>query len=413
MVRSPCTLHHGAFSSDRTQRHLEGLLSQASSAYRHARSATRAISGTPASRYRRVLVFQGGGALGAYQAGVYQALHEAGYEPDWVIGTSIGAINASLIAGNEPSKRMERLDDFWSRVTTKGGLASWAEALRPWMPSMAQSLHTMGVVTGGLPAFFTPRWQVWMDPMLHGLPEHASCYDTAPLRDTLNELVDWQRLEGGTRLTVGAVNVRSGHMRYFDSAQEEMRADHVMASGALPPAFGAVRIDGDLFWDGGICSNTPMERVLNDDHHLPSLVFTTRIWQGHGEAPDNMWATLQRMKDIQFASRADTHLSYERQVNHLRCMLRALLKDRPKGRPLPESLAHLMEDATVSTYHVVKLHARPVPHEDHGKDIDFSALGIARRRRDGYGAAREALRTRPWEMDPAEGVYTHDFPSVR
>lgn len=388
-------------------------MAPASSDRRHAAGAPRKLADVPDRQYRRVLVFQGGGALGAYQAGVYQALHEAGLEPDWVIGTSIGAINAALIAGNEPRHRMERIDAFWSRVTTQGVWSSLADAVRPWSPGWAQSLRSMGVMAGGLPAFFRPRWQVWMDPMLHGLPEHASCYDTLPLRDTLNELIDWPHLAGGTRLTVGAVNVRSGHMRYFDSAHEPLRADHVMASGALPPAFGAVRIDGDLFWDGGICSNTPMERVLNDDHHLPSLVFTTHIWQGHGEAPDNMWATLQRMKDIQFASRADLHLSYEREVNHLRLMLRGFLQAWPKGKPLPEPLAHLLDDSSVSTYHVVKLHARPVPHEDHGKDIDFSAQGIAQRRRDGYDAAREALRTRPWEMDPTEGVHAHDFPSAR
>lgn len=363
--------------------------------------------------YRRVLVFQGGGALGAYQAGVYQALHEAGWEPDWVIGTSIGAINAALVAGNRPADRMERIDAFWSRVTAQGVWAAMADALRPLSPEGAQSLLQFDLLCNGLPGFFRPRWLSWGNPMLHGEPEQASCYDTAPLRQTLDELVDWSCLAGGTRLTVGAVSVRGGHMRYFDSEHEALSADHVMASGALPPAFGAVRIDGDLYWDGGICSNTPMERVLNDDHHLPSLVFTTRIWQGHGEAPDNVWATQQRMKDIQFASRADVHLSYERNANHLRRMLRTLIEDHPKNKPLPEAVDELLNDASVSTYHVVKLQARRQPYEDHGKDIDFSANGIAQRRRDGYEAAREALRSRPWEAQPEEGVHSYAFPTVR
>lgn len=381
------------------------------------RRAPEAPSAQPASpepaQYRRVLVFQGGGALGAYQAGVYQALHEAGFEPDWVVGTSIGAINAAIIAGNRRADRMERLDAFWSRVTAQGVWASMADAMRPFSPQAAQTLLQFDLLTNGLPGFFRPRWMSWGNPMLHGEPEQASCYDTSPLRDTLNELVDWSLLTNGTRLTVGAVSVRGGHMRYFDSKKERLHADHVVASGSLPPAFGAVRIEGDLYWDGGICSNTPMECVLNDRHPMPSLVFTTRIWQGHGEAPDNVWATQQRMKDIQFASRADLHLSYERDANHLRRMLRTLLEEHPKRQPLPEALEHLLQDASISTYHVVKLQARRLPYEDHSKDVDFSAHGIAQRRRDGYEAACEALRSSPWKEQTDEGVHSYPFPTVR
>jgi NTE family protein len=190
-----------------------------------------------------VLVFQGGGALGAYQAGVYQALHEAGWEPDWVLGISIGAINAALIAGNRTADRMARIDAFWSRMTAKGAWAAMADALRPLSPEGAQSLLQFDLLCNGLPGFFRPRWLSWGNPLLHGEPEQASCYDTTPLRDTLDELIDWSCLAGGTRLTVGAVSVRGGHMRYFDSDTEPLSADHVMASGALPPAFGAVRID--------------------------------------------------------------------------------------------------------------------------------------------------------------------------
>ena len=362
---------------------------------------------------RRVLVLQGGGALGAYQAGVYQALHEAGLEPDWVVGTSIGAINAALIAGNRPQDRLERLDAFWSRVTTQGHWAAVADAMRPWSPAGAQTVQQLDLLLNGLPAFFQPRRTSWLNPWLQALPEHTSCYDTSALRDTLNDLIDWSCLAGGTRLTVGAVNVRSGHMHYFDSALQPLGIDHVMASGALPPAFPAVRIDGDLFWDGGICSNTPMEVVLSDHHHEPSLVFTTRIWQGHGEAPDHVWATQHRVKDIQFASRADLHLSYEQELNHLRHMLRCLLAQWPAEKPLPEAVDHLRHDSAVSTHHVVKLHARALAHEDHLKDIDFSAHGIAQRRRDGYEATREALRSRPWAAQAGDGVHAYDFPASR
>lgn len=358
---------------------------------------------------------QGGGALGAFQLGVYQALHEAGMEPDWVIGTSIGAINASIIAGNSPQRRMEHLEEFWSRVTTQGWHASLAEAVRPWSPDLGRSIQNTGVMLAGLPSFFAPQWPVWQNPRLHESVEQAAYYSTEPLRQTLGELVDLDLLnEGSTRLTVGAVNLRSGQMRYFDTENETLRIDHVMASGALPPAFGAVRIDGDVYWDGGLYSNTPIEVVLDDPNRRSSLIFATHMWQAQGIEPDNVWDIQARLKDIQFASRADSHIQRQRQLHCTREGLRQLIAAWPPKTPFPPHLQHLCETPPDPVMHTVKIKARRLSDEDHTKDIDFSARTIAERRSNGYEATREAIRNKPWlRGDPSHGaLHVHEFPSV-
>ncbi len=220
---------------------------------------------------RVALVLQGGGALGAYQAGVYQALHEAGIEPDWVSGVSIGAINAAIIAGNPPVRRLERLRAFWERITERkiwhytpdGDLfRQMRNATSTWM-TMAQ----------GQPGFFSPHpVSPWLS--LAGAKSATSHYDTAPLRETLAELVDFDRINAGpVRFAVGAVNVLTGNFTYFDSAEEQIGPDHVMASGALPPALPMVKIGTDHYWDGGIVSNTPLQHLLDQDGGLNTLVF--------------------------------------------------------------------------------------------------------------------------------------------
>ena len=216
-----------------------------------------------------VLVLQGGGALGAYQAGVYEALHEAGMEPDWVIGTSIGAINAALIAGNRPEHRVRRLREFWRTVAFKGLPALW-----PGLPGLPTALTMLNAVSRGLPGFFAPNHHAWLSPHLTLDEDDAGYYHTTELRNTLAALVEPGLLNASApRLTVGAVNVRSGAMRYFDSRDEPVGLDHVLASGALPPAFPAVRIGNELYWDGGIYSNTPVEAVFDDAARHSALVF--------------------------------------------------------------------------------------------------------------------------------------------
>src|SRR3970040_2405205 len=241
-----------------------------------------------------VLVLQGGGALGAFQVGVYEAMHEAGIEPDWVIGTSIGAINGAIIAGNRAADRLQRLTAFWETVCAD------SPAANPWGPGAGNALANLGVFMHGVPGFFGPNPQaLWGMHTRLGV-ERASFYDTAALRATLPGLVDFGRLkEKPVRLSLGAVGVASGEMRYFDSRDTDLGLEHVMASGALPPAFAAVRIDGEAYWDGGIYSNTPVEALLDDNPRRDSVIFAVQMWNPSGPEPESILEVLGRQKEIQ------------------------------------------------------------------------------------------------------------------
>src|SRR5215472_13346289 len=326
-----------------------------------------------------VLVLQGGGALGSYQAGVYQALHEAGIEPDWIIGTSIGAINASLIAGNEPEHRVDRLEEFWRRMQRKEfwGLANW--------PGLADTASYWSILLAGIPGFFKPN-------PLALLGAHY------PLIERCTP-----------RLTVGAAHVRTSKMRYFDSRETAITVRHVMASGALPPAFPAVRIDGELYWDGGILSNTPTEAIFDDNPRHSSLVFAVHMWNPIGPEPESIWEVLHRHKDIQYSSRVASHIARQRQVHKLRHVVSELVKLMPedvRNRPVVKDLA---EYGCLTRMHVVQLLAPRLDNENHTKDIDFSPAGIRLRWEAGYADTRRALQRAPWNdpCDPLEGVILH------
>jgi NTE family protein len=364
------------------------------------------VIGKPALPGQVVLVLQGGGALGAYQVGVYQALHEAGIEPDWVIGTSIGAINAALISGNRPEDRLARLNEFWQRVEQPSPLTG----LFDWM-GLGNWLSNFNTVARGIPAFFTPNSLAIGGSKAEVGVESASYYSTAPLRETLNELVDFTYLcECRTRLTVGAVNACSGHMRYFDNRSAPLTADHVMASGALPPAFGAIRIDGEPYWDGGIYSNTPIEAVLDDKPRRDSLIFAVNVWHQTGPEPASIWQVMSRQKDIQYASRADSHIVRQKQIHRLRHVIRELHKQIPRNRQNDEQVKELASWGCGTTMHVAHLLAPRVDGEDHSKDIDFTSAGIHARRSAGYADTMRMVERSPWNsvtVDPMEGVIEH------
>ena len=352
-----------------------------------------------------VLVLQGGGALGAYQVGVYQALHEAGIEPDWVIGTSIGAINAALISGNKPEHRLDRLNAFWDGVEQQSPAGGLFDVL-----GLGNFLTQMNTVTRGIPSFFTPNLAALGGPKVAVGVEAASYYSTAPLRDTLHSLVDFDYLcECHTRLTVGAVNAITGHMRYFDSRNERLGADHVMASGALPPAFGAIRIDGDPYWDGGIYSNTPIEAVLDDKPRRDSLIFAVNVWHQTGPEPESMGAVLARLKDIQYASRADSHITRQKQIHRLRHVIRELNKQIPASKQSDPRVKELANWGCGTTMHVAHLLAPRVEGEDQSKDIDFTTAGVRVRREAGYADTNRMIERAPWQRaaDPIEGVIEH------
>lgn len=357
-----------------------------------------------------VLVFQGGGALGAYQAGVYQAVHEAGIEPDWVIGTSIGAINASLIAGNEPEDRLPRLREFWRRVSHKG----WWNGGAAW-PQFTQSLLYFNTVMSGLPNFFAPNPAAhWGQKIVLGA-EHAGYYSTAPLEKTLQDLVNFELLSScKPRLTVGAAEVRTSKMRYFDSRDMEISVKHVMASGALPPAFPAVRIDGELFWDGGILSNTPAEVVFDDNPRRNSLIFAVHLWNPAGPEPETIAEVLHRHKDIQYSSRVSSHIARQLHSHRLRHVIKQLAAQIPEPARNSELVRELESWGCQTRMHIVRLLSPTHMNDDHTKDVDFSPSGIKRRWEAGYANAMDAIDRAPWagEFDPLEGVILHEPPQM-
>jgi NTE family protein len=352
-----------------------------------------------------VLVLQGGGALGSYQAGVYQALQEAGIEPDWIVGTSIGAINASLIAGNAPQDRLPRLHEFWSRVQRAH---RWD--LRSVLPGFADKWSYWTTLTHGIPGFFTPN------PLAHAgdfYPlgaDHAGYYSTAPLEATLSELVDFSLINSGNpRLTVGAAHVRTSQMTYFDSRRCELDVEHIMASGALPPAFPAVRVNGELYWDGGILSNTPTEVVFDDSPRRDSLIFTVHLWNPVGAEPGTMAEVLNRHKDVQYSSRIASQITRHEQAHRLRHVINELaarLPDAERNRP---EVRELMSYGCQTRMHVVQLLAPQLDYESHTKDVDFSPAGIKQRWDAGYSHTKAVLAREPWvgQFDPLSGVILH------
>ncbi|MEM1385997.1 MAG: patatin-like phospholipase family protein [Pseudomonadota bacterium] len=353
---------------------------------------------------KTVLVLQGGGALGAYQIGVYEALSEAKVEPDWVIGTSIGAINASIIAGNAPEDRVPRLEAFWNSVTQDS----------PFQFGFADAtafLRDMGTLTFGLPGFFRPNLSTMLNPFATRGAETAGFYSTEPLRETLSSLIDFDRINRGvTRLTVGAASVSDSEMRYFDSADEKLGLDHTMASGALPPAFPPVRIGGQLYWDGGLLSNTPIEHVFEEEPRRDAMIITVQLWNHEGAEPASVWQAMNRQKDLQFSSRADAHIERQRELHRLRHVIGELAKHLPDAETKKNYVQGLTCLGCASRLHVIRLLAPPLEGETQFKDIDFSASGIQQRRSLGYRDTKNMLARAPWRdrFDEREGLILHD-----
>ena len=280
------------------------------------------------------LVLQGGGALGAYQAGVYAALAEAEIDPDWVAGISIGAINAAIIAGNPPETRVDRLREFWTQVTTG--------ATRPWrgdlglpttdrMRNLLNQISANAALMHGAKGFFASRpASPWL--AAPGTIEATSFYDTRDLKRTLERLVDFDRLNAGTtRFSVGAVNVRTGNLVYFDTTTHTIRPEHVMASGALPPGFPAVEIEGEHYWDGGLVSNTPLQWVAESQPRRDTLAFQVDLWSARGELPRDMLELVTREKEIRYSSRTRANTDQFKHVQKLRRAAAELLDQLPEG----------------------------------------------------------------------------------
>jgi NTE family protein len=365
-----------------------------------------------------VLLLQGGGALGSYQAGVYQALAEANLHPDWVAGISIGAINSALIAGNPPEKRVERLREFWEAVSTSPlGL--------PYFPSLAipdETTHSLlnqtralGILLFGAPSFFTPRLP---PPMPWGVnrADAVSFYDVSPLKATLERLVDFDRVNaGGTRLSVGAVNVRTGNFVYFDTTTHRITPAHIVASGSLPPGFPATEIDGEYFWDGGVLSNTPLQWVLDSRPRRDTLAFQIDLWSEQGKVPRNLADADVRAKEIRFSSRTRVATDLYKYTQKLRVAFANLLEQLPAElRGLPE-VALLAAEANKKVCNIVQLIYRAKKYEGSAMDYEFSRRTMEEHWRAGYHDAAHSLSQREIFEPPdrLEGVRTFDYCNVQ
>jgi NTE family protein len=358
-----------------------------------------------ASLGQQVLVLQGGGALGAYQVGVYQALDQFGVDLDWVVGTSIGAINAAIIAGSPRAERMHRLRAFWKRV-------EHGHVFDGLLPSQLSSpLRNWLAVSVGIAGFFKPHMPAFLNPFLPLGPGKAGYYSTTPLRDTLADLIDFDLVRtGSTRLTIGAANVRTSEMAYFDSRAMALDIRHILASGALPPAFPAVEIDGHHYWDGGILSNTPVEVVFDDNPRRDSIVYAVHIWNSEGAAPQTMSEVENRRKEVLYSSRSATHISRQRQLHRLRHVITELADLLPAEKRADPKIRSLASHGCRTRMHVVRLLAPRLGYEDYSKDLDFSPSGIRQRWEAGYAHTMRALESAPWrgEFDPLEGFVLHE-----
>jgi len=363
------------------------------------------------TRPRVALVLQGGGALGAYQAGVYQALHEHALTPDWVVGTSIGAINAALIAGNERAARLDRLREFWDIVAHED-LLDMHQVPDP-VRRFNIMLTTLDAAARGVPGFYAPRWG---SPFFIGLPvasEQASYYDTAPLEQTLSRLVDLDRLNlnSDVRLTVSAIRVKCGRLENFDSANHNVTIRHVMASGALPPGFPPVRIDGELYWDGGLYSNTPLETVLADEPRVDTVCFMVDLWSAEGPEPQSVEQVQTRQKDVLYASRSQRHIDAYLRGHRLRSLVRMLRRKVPDEALSAAERAELDKVGADTTIHIVRLAYAGRDWLMASKDINFSRGSIEWRWNQGYRDAMRAIEAGAWQIAaPAgAGVLVHEI----
>src|ERR1700742_1896924 len=363
---------------------------------------------------RRVLVLQGGGALGSYQAGAFQALCRNGFDPEWVAAISIGAINAAIIAGNEADKRVDRLKEFWEMVS----------APVPWNPvlkgeksrTVFNEASAAIIATFGVPGFFTPRIPppaIWPANGATSL----SYYDTSPLKKTLERLVDFDRINDlKCRLSVGAVGVTTGNLKYFDNVEfnklgKRLGPEHIMASGALPPGFPSIVIDGEHYWDGGIASNTPLDYVLDAQTDKDVLIFQVDLFSARGPLPQTLLEAAEREKDIRYSSRTRMATDKNRQIHNARKAVRDLLEKLPDHLQDDPSAAYLREASRENTVTVVHLIYRSKNYESSSKDYDFSHLAMVEHWQSGERDVHLSMRHPEWLERPQNGetMVTYDL----
>ncbi|MDN5848581.1 MAG: patatin-like phospholipase family protein [Nitrococcus sp.] len=360
----------------------------------------------------KVFLLQGGGALGAYQAGVYAGLAETGEAPDWIAGVSIGGINAALIAGNVPERRVERMRTFWERVTSNSPVIQSQEF--DFMRPLLNRASATSAMMLGIPGFYTPRFP---PPFLapDGTPGALSYYDTSPLKATLEELVDFDLInQKRVRLSLGAVNVRTGNSIYFDNTKTRIRAEHVMASGALPPAFPPVEIDGEHYWDGGIVSNTPLWYVFEEDPRMSALIFQIDLFSAAAAAPNNLAEVEERHKDIQFSSKTRFNVTRLKEFEELRASLHRLLGKLPKSAlsdPDVQRLSQVSTRGAVTLVHFINRHnTRSLDF----KDYEFSRATMTDLWQGGHDDVTRSISNFKWHRatEVAAGMRVFDLTPI-
>lgn len=362
------------------------------------------------------LVLQGGGALGSYQAGVYEALAEADVCPNWVAGISIGAINCAIIAGNAPKERVGKLRQFWEAITANP-LLDWTIGSERVVPknniarAMFNQISAGFALVRGASGFFEPRVPPpFFHP--HGSPAATSFYATDGLKTTLERLIDFDRINSREmRLSVGAVNVKSGNFAYFDNFKEIIRPEHVMASGSLPPGFPATCIDGEYYWDGGLVSNTPLQWVVDGETRQDTLAFQVDLWSAEGNIPGDLTEVANRQKEIQYSSRTRAATNHFKRMQCLRYALADLLAKLPPDLAASEEAKFLSEVADHKVYNVVHFIYRSKKYEGHSKDYEFSQLTMHEHWRAGYQDAMKSLKHPQIFERPSgrDGVFTFDL----
>ncbi|WP_027526173.1 patatin-like phospholipase family protein [Bradyrhizobium sp. Ec3.3] len=361
------------------------------------------------------LVLQGGGALGAYQAGVYEGLHEAGIRPNWLAGISIGALNAAIIAGSPEDQRVERLREFWETICACPVGWPAGEGLANALPfafdmrSLHNALAAMRALFQGQPGFFKPRFPAPFWSPFSG-DAATSFYDTAPLQRTLEKLVDFDRLNAGeVRVSVGAVNVRTGNLTYFDTTERKLGPKHFMASGALPPGFPAVEIEGEHYWDGGVVWNTPLSRVLSSEPR-DTLTFQVDLWSARGRVPHDMMEVSSRQKDIQYSSRTRAITDQALRMQKMRQALQRTIQELPERAKQDPEIRAIADMARHRSYNIVHLIYQSKIYEGQSKDYEFGLNAMRAHWQSGLDDIRRTLAD-PRRLDPPApelGIITHD-----
>jgi NTE family protein len=366
------------------------------------------------------LVLQGGGALGSYQAGVYEGLAKAGIHPNWVAGISIGALNAAVIAGNPPERRVQRLREFWEFICRQPWwppvpLTPFTQVpaeLHPSWRVLIDSLESTRALLEGQNGFFVPRLWHQFAPAAQG-PSAASFYDTRPLRATLERFADFDRINRPDlmRVSVGAVNVRTGNFVYFDNTERRLRPEHFMASGALPPGFPAVEIDGEFYWDGGLISNTPLYWVLVAQPHSDALIFQVDLWSAAGNLPNDLRQVAVRQKDLQYSSRTRLVTTYMSEQQRLRRMVHELLALVPESQRQSAPYQNAARFASGARRNVIHLIYRDKPYESYAKDYQFGLLTMNEHWSSGLSDMAATLDHPHWLDKPSadQPFVTHDL----